>query len=182
MTHLRFNTLCVIVLAGVCIDPLPVYAHKLLLNARSSADRLHVEVFFDDDTPAQQAKITLENDRHEIVHEGKTDERGVWSCPAPPAGAYVLKALTAGHNAKKALTFSMNPENVNSSSASENLKTSSRAIYLEDDRTPLTQRTEETGFPYLPVTLGLGIIGLLTSIFWMARRGRKLPGNDAPLQ
>jgi hypothetical protein len=73
-----------------------------LLDCRVKGDRVHVEAFYDD-TPAQQAKIFVENERKQIVAEGRTDERGLWSCPLPMPGNYTVRAESVGHATRETL-------------------------------------------------------------------------------
>ena len=64
------------------IGAAPAFAHKLYVDPTLVGDRLRVEVYYDDDTPAQDAQVTvLFGD--ENLATGRTDEKGVWSCPAP---------------------------------------------------------------------------------------------------
>ena len=80
----------------------PVFAHKLMITCRLEGDQLRVEAYYEDDTPAQEARITVSKDGV-IVAEGKTDERGIWIGQRPAAGEYHLKAISAGHTASETL-------------------------------------------------------------------------------
>ena len=98
-----FSTGFLVAFGSLLFLSLPAYAHKLLIEARVDGDRVRFEAYFDDDTPAQDARLLVENAKQEIVAEGKTDERGVWNCPLPAPGKYLVRADLLGHQAKRDL-------------------------------------------------------------------------------
>ena len=84
----------------------PAYAHRLLIDdPKVEGNQLRIEVYYDDDTPAQDAKVTVRLG-DTLVAEGRTDEKGVWTCPKPGPGTYEVRAESVGHVAKKALVVS----------------------------------------------------------------------------
>jgi hypothetical protein len=93
------------VLAAVVTVGFPglAVAHKLEVVAKLPADaptELRVEVGYDDDTPADGARVTLRDPTGRPVAEGTTDERGVCVLARPAAGRYTLTADDgAGHRA-----------------------------------------------------------------------------------
>lgn len=70
-------------------------AHKLCLKAEKRQGKLYVEAWYDDDTPADRAKIKV-TQSDQLVLEGVTNERGVWSADCPPTGAYLVEANDGG--------------------------------------------------------------------------------------
>ena len=78
----------------------PAFAHKLIVDAGPRGDRLRVEAYYEDETSADDAKVTVFQGET-VVAEGKTDDRGVWTCPLPPPGNYRVKVLSVGHAATK---------------------------------------------------------------------------------
>ena len=128
------------------------FAHKLLVDPRAIDGRLRVEAFFDDDTPAQKARITVENEKREIVAEGLTDERGTWDHPLPEPGKYTIRAESVGHVAKERLTVEAEP--------------------LPNWKTP-TIREERTEIPWLRASIGLAAIAVLSGSFWWVRKSRR---------
>jgi hypothetical protein len=77
----------------------PAAAHGVGVQATLAGGTVRVEGFFDDDTPAAAAKVTVVEDGRTVA-EGTTDDRGVWTFPAPPPGTYrVLIDAGAGHRA-----------------------------------------------------------------------------------
>ena len=61
-------------------------------------DRLRVEAYYDDGTPAQEAKVTVRR-ADQVVVEGRTDDKGVWTCPRPEPGTYTVRVVSVGHAA-----------------------------------------------------------------------------------
>jgi len=89
---------------AVLIGASPLYAHRLLVDPKIEGAQLRVEVYYDDDTPAQDAKVTVRAG-DTLVAEGRTDEKGVWTCPKPAPGFYAIRAESTGHVAKKTLVI-----------------------------------------------------------------------------
>ena len=89
---------------AVLIGASPLYAHRLLVDPKVEGDQLRVEVYYDDDTPAQDAKVTVRRG-DTLIAEGRTDEKGVWTCPKPAPGSYAIRAESTGHVAKKTLVI-----------------------------------------------------------------------------
>jgi len=125
----------------------PAFAHKLKIDCRVNEQRLHLEAFYDDNTPAQQARVTIKNEMNEVVASGKTDERGVWTCSAPPPGKYTARAETEGHVAEETLT-----------------------VDAAQDSSNQPIREEETAVPWLRIVLGCAAIAILFATLWLARR------------
>jgi len=134
----------------------PAFAHKLQIDWRISDKRLHIEAFYDDNTPAQQAMITIKNDKNEIVASGKTDEHGVWTCAAPTAGKYTARAETAGHVAQESFMAPAAPLSQPASNSEPPSKTATRE--------------EETATPWLRIVFGCAAIAILFVALWLARR------------
>jgi hypothetical protein len=81
---------------GLCLaGPEAVSAHELCLKAEKRDNRLYVEAWYDNDTPADAATVRVLLDGR-VVKEGKTDERGVWTTDCPAAGKYRLRATDGG--------------------------------------------------------------------------------------
>ena len=96
---MRFLLLIITLLVGSS----PAFAHRLLVAPpKVDGDRLRVEAYYQDDTPAQEAKvIILLGD--EVVVEGTTDEKGVWTGPCPKPGTYTVRVVSTGHRADATL-------------------------------------------------------------------------------
>lgn len=75
-------------------------AHSLFVEAKTENGRVHVEVFFEEDIPAQGARVEVKDmETGDVVAAGRTDEGGVWECPEPGPGQYRVVAESAGHRA-----------------------------------------------------------------------------------
>ncbi len=132
----------------------PAFAHKLKIDCRITGQRVHVEAFYDDNTPAQQATVVIKNEKNENVITGKTDERGVWICIKPPPGAYRVRAETAGHVAEEPLSVAV-PSGPASTGPTPDKGTT---------------REEETVTPWRGIVFGCAAIAVLFTMLWLARR------------
>jgi len=75
----------------------PARAHDLKAKLDPETDPIRVEAWFDDDTPAQHARISVVRSTGEEVAAGVTDERGLWSFPRPGPGLYRVTVESVGH-------------------------------------------------------------------------------------
>ena len=93
------------ILAGLLALPATVSAHGLGADAKLADGRVVVEAYYDDDTPAADADVSVVDESWQSIAAGKTDTAGRWSFPAPPSGSYkVVVDAGAGHRAKVTLT------------------------------------------------------------------------------
>lgn len=139
--------LSIAVIALLSIGVSPAFAHKLYVEAKPYTDHIRVEAYYEDDTPAQEAKIKIRKD-DVVVAEGRTDEKGVWTCTLPP-GHYSVRAETLGHAADATIDVPARAEDV---------------VQPVDD-----QRAENTRLPLRRVILGLGIITGVTVLSYVLR-------------
>jgi hypothetical protein len=73
-------------------------AHAVGVEAKLKDGTVTVEAFFDDDTPAAEAKVVVVDESGRTVLEGKADQTGKWSFAAPPPGKYKINVdAGAGH-------------------------------------------------------------------------------------
>ncbi|MBX9628753.1 MAG: carboxypeptidase-like regulatory domain-containing protein [Gemmataceae bacterium] len=78
--------------------PTPAAAHDLKADIpQPDADPVRVVASFDDDTPADGARVTVTDAAGQVVASGTTDDRGVWSFPRPGPGEYTIVVEGAGH-------------------------------------------------------------------------------------
>jgi hypothetical protein len=158
------SRLFILIMGVVLLSPVPVWAHALGAEARfDPADgKVHVEAYFDDDSPAVNAKVEVQDGQEKTVAAGKTDARGFWSFPAPAAGRYVvLVDAGAGHRARKPIEVPAATTSPKSLTFTAPEKT-----IISDGPT----REDFTRFPYLKVGLGVGGIFLFSLAFLVARR------------
>lgn len=151
--------LAFVILAGVTT---PAFAHKLIVDPRIKGDRLHVEAFYEDDTPAQQAKVTVLNGDM-IVAEGRTDEKGVWSIPKPAPGTYLVKVESLGHAAKETLVVT---------EAKNRPENTPGPVVDEANETVDEDRAAKVRTPWNRIGLGLGLILGVTLMSLVLRKSR----------
>lgn len=97
---MRTRFLVLVAITAVALSPAPASAHDLRLVVKLPPDApgvLVLETGFDDDTPAEEAKIVVTDASGAVVAEGKTDERGVCRLTRPGPGAYTATAEAYGH-------------------------------------------------------------------------------------
>lgn len=84
--------------------------HKLCAKIDLQGDKLIVEAFYDNDIPAEKAKVILKQQQNTLV-EATTDERGMCSLTIPPAGDYLLD-ISAGGGHRTEVAFTIAAESV----------------------------------------------------------------------
>jgi hypothetical protein len=138
-------------LAILCI-PAAVFAHAVGVTCTINADKVEVEAFYDDDSPAFKAKVQIVNAQEEVIANGITDKDGKWTFATPTPGKYQVRIdAGAGHRAKKALLI---PGEEPKSAATVEV---SPPVVVE----PVVEaptREEMTRTPWLRIGVGLGAI------------------------
>src|SRR6266571_8807784 len=80
--------------------PPSAQAHAVGLEWRFRDDRVVIDVFYDDDSPAVRARVRVLDGDKEIA-TGLTDEKGGWSFARPAPGRYTIDVdAGAGHRAR----------------------------------------------------------------------------------
>ncbi|QDU20287.1 hypothetical protein [Urbifossiella limnaea] len=92
-------------LAVVGATASPARAHDLIAKVTFTATELKVVAAYDDDTPAEEAKVTLSVHKGAEVAKGVLDAKGVWTTPLPPPGKYVIVVRDGGHRDTKEFTI-----------------------------------------------------------------------------
>jgi hypothetical protein len=82
------------------------FAHEIGIEIKLKESEVQVVVFFEDDTPAQQALVTLKDETQKVILQGKTNTKGVWSFATPKPGKYWLYA-DAGEKHQAKTTFTI---------------------------------------------------------------------------
>jgi hypothetical protein len=141
-----------LILACLLAGTSPAFAHRLHVDLKLAGDQVRVEAFYDDDTPAQEAKITV-TQGDQTIAEGRTDEKGVWTCAKPAPGTYLVRAESVGHAAKDTLIV----RESNQPPPSE--PTSATA-----------ERARHTQTPWGRLAAGLAVIGGLWIAWIISRR------------
>ena len=141
----------------VVIGSSPAFAHRLNVVPKIIGDQLRIEAFYSDDTPAQEAHITI-SIGDEVLIQGLTDEKGVWVGARPKPGKYTVKAESIGHAAKETLVIDATEK-------------------PPGDAAP-DVRKERTQMPWGRLAAGLGMIGGLYVAWLIARRAIGRGGSD----
>jgi hypothetical protein len=122
----------------------PVSAHALGAECKIRKDRVELEAYFSDDTPAQGAKVSVEDSAKIVMIEGKTDTYGKWSFPVPKPGDYnVIVDAGDGHHVERSLIVPVSPTDAPTQSTGPS-------------------RSEFTRTPWLRVGIGLTCIALVS--------------------
>jgi hypothetical protein len=147
------------------IVPQSAIAHNVGLSCKLHGDRMIVEAFYDDDSPAVRAKVRVLAADVEVAG-GLTDDKGAWSCARPAPGKYRIELdAGAGHHAKDAITV---PSDGNAPTAAPQV--------IGD----APRREEFTRFPVLGLLYGLLIIAALAAVLLLAAAFRKARGGRQP--
>ena len=100
--RMRFLVLLVAVVA-VALLPGRATAHDLQVKVKQpeeTPDVLLIEAGFDDDSPAEQGKVTITDADGAVIAEAKTDDHGVCKLARPGPGKYFATVVAFGHRDK----------------------------------------------------------------------------------
>jgi hypothetical protein len=97
----------------------------------------------------------------EVVAEGRTNEKGVWTCPLPKPGTYTVRVVSTGHAA--------DPEPL---------------VVPEQDAAPdagpqSDERERRTRTPWARLGAGLGVIAGL-GVAWLVARRAMTRASEGP--
>jgi hypothetical protein len=136
------------------------FAHALGAECRLTGGRVEVTAFYDDDTPAADAAVTVRDAGSVVVASGRTDAKGLWSFAAPPGGKYrVAVDAGDGHKASVGLTVPGGPP------AGSADATADPAVVSDGPA-----RADFTRAQWLKLGVGLAAIALMAAGYGMARR------------
>ena len=130
------------------------HAHRLLVTHQVVQNELHIDIFFEDDSPADGAKVQLRQG-DSVFAEGRADETGRWITPLPPPGAYVIHAQHSGHAAHEPLT-------VLGDASGEELA-------------PTPRREDLVGVRWYRIAAGLGLLAAIMAGIGVVRFRRRNP-------
>lgn len=138
-------------------------AHGLGAVAKLKDGRVTVECYFDDDTVAADARVLVADDSTTIA-EGRTDAKGHWSFPAPAPGRYRVSVDGGGgHRAVLRLVIPV-PEDPASEVVSDG-----------------PSREEFTQFPWLRLSVGIGVILILAVLVPRVVRAKREHKEAGPM-
>ena len=87
----------------LAVVPPSAHAHAVGVDWRFRDDRVVIDVFYDDDSPAVRAKVRILDGDKEIA-TGLTDEKGGWSFARPAPGRYTIDVdAGAGHTVRETM-------------------------------------------------------------------------------
>ena len=85
-------------------------AHHLGADCTLHGDKVEIEAYFTDDSPARNTRVTVLDGAKKVIAKGRTDDKGRWSCPVPPAGTYTVDVDAGpGHKARVHFTIPAKP-------------------------------------------------------------------------
>jgi hypothetical protein len=144
----------------VTLAPACARAHAIDLEWKQINDRIMVEAFFDDDTPARDALVTIVDDEKNVVASAKTDAQGKCSLRAPIGRYQIVVDAGAGHRKERPIRIvgTLPPP-------PESKETPTPAVLSGG-----ANRDEVTGFPWERAAIGCGVIALLAGAWWLSRR------------
>jgi nickel transport protein len=126
-------------------------AHALGAECKIRGDRVELEAYFSDDSPARHAKVAVQDQGGKSVAQGTTDNEGLWSFPVPAPGRYsVIVDAGAGHKTTVLLDIRGGSVDSRASDASE-----------PAGGTTGPGRAEFTRTPWERILLGLVLIAAL---------------------
>jgi len=148
---------------AILFVPASAFAHAIGVTCTIRSDKVEVEAFYDDDTPAHKAKVQVVNAKDEVIATGITDKDGIWTFATPTPGKYEVRIdAGAGHRAKKSLVI---------------------PGAVADDPTPIIAtpeptREEQTRTPWWRIGIGLAIIvaisvGVMGLMQWRAANQKR---------
>ncbi len=171
---IRGATLALILLSTLAFLPDRLQAHVIFAEARLDNGQIRVEVYFDDDTPAQKAKVKILDQDRQVVAEGTTDERGLCFFPRFAGGEYLVLAKSAGHSAREGFHLPEHPMASPSpfpGIAPAETSGDPGCVVIGESPSPSSLRQERTRTPWLQVGLGLFLIAALSgSVWYLGRR------------
>ena len=161
------------------LEPAWVFAHNLSVDCRLADAVVHVEVYYDDDTPGANAKVEVRDANEKVIVKGVTDNQGKWSCAAPPPGKYVVYAdAGAGHRAKRRINVPAPAEQARGAENSPTPDKSAMPSIRSDSISEGPSKDEITRTPWLKIAIGLAVIGVCSGAFVVAMRLKR--GAQAP--
>lgn len=156
--------------------PSAVRAHAIGADCTLQGETVKVEAYYDDDTPARNAKVNVFDAAQKPVAEGRTNAEGVWSFARPPAGDYrVVVNAGAGHRTEQAVQI---PPRAAAPAPAATVDEPPPAPPAEVSVSNGASREEFTRFPWLRVLLGLAILGTFGVLF--SFRGQRKKDSELP--
>lgn len=130
-------------------------AHALGVECKLKGTKITVEAFFDDDTPARDAKVTVADAKKQTVSTGRTDANGNWTVDSPGPGKYrVTVDAGDGHLASANIVV---PGAASSATTTTTISDS-------------PSRSAFTRIPWFAVLVGISVIFGGAAVYYAVRR------------
>ncbi|MFO0879641.1 MAG: carboxypeptidase-like regulatory domain-containing protein [Gemmataceae bacterium] len=159
------------------LAPGEAWGHGMGAEARLKDGQIHIEGYFDDDTPAAEARIWVEDAEKKRIAEGRADARGRWSFPAPAPGRYRV-TLDAGGGHQTTISITVPASTADGAPTPDG--TTERPVRVSEG----ASREEFTRLPWKSLAAGLVLIGLaawlLPRLLRRAPEKASGPGEHAP--
>lgn len=157
-----------VLLVGVA----PAAAHDLGAQCKLRGGRIEVTAYYDDDTSAGDARITILDAEKKLIAAGRTDSHGRWTCVPPAPGVYTLIVDGgAGHRVRLRIAV---PSPGSDSAEGQNLITRTKEPSTPDeDDLSLNDgpnRREFTRFKLTGLLVGLAVLAIVALILWLLAR------------
>ncbi len=161
--------------------PLVASAHAVGIEAKLKGKTVAIEAYFDDDTPAADAKITVEDESKKVIAEGTTDAKGGWSFPVPQPGKYtVLLDAGFGHSTKTTITVPV--LFIAKESGDGSAHNDSDSMTGQAPEVSISEGLSRSSFTgsmrAVMASVGLAIIALATGLIWWLTRKRSPKGSS----
>ena len=151
--------------------PSTAWAHALGASWEIAGDKLKIEGYYSDNTPARKAIVKLLAGT-ETIGQGNSDDRGICLLPCPKPGTYRIVVETGdGHRAERKVV-------VPAAAAEPSRQAENQRLPLPPIVSDGPSRQEFTSYHWLKVCQGLGYVGLLALAIWVFLR--RLPATRTP--
>lgn len=150
----------------------PPVRHALDVQCTLQGEQLVIEAYYDDDTPAQGAKVEVFDAQGNMVSSGKTDNKGVIRLTRPKPGRYTVRVADgAGHRTKKEMTIGAG----DSTSLPKPSAPEAKGLMVSEG----LSRDEATQMPWGKVGVGIFLILVACLCLWLwSLRGKQLPTTE----
>jgi hypothetical protein len=185
-----------LILPAVMVQP--VWGHALGVRCKVRGEQVEVETFYDDGTLAGNARVNVIDERKREVAGGRTSARGRWSFELPEGGEYlVLVDAGAGHRARQEFTVDVSVAAARVARYLGLLGTLGGDVACGRVGVPLSfrppagsepelpvsagpERETFARFPWLNLSLGIGVIVFMSLVMWLVLGWRKPPASMEP--
>lgn len=143
----------------------PVAAHAISGECRVRGHKVEVQAYFDDDAPAQNARVFVYDSQKKEVAQGRTDKEGRWTFSRPQPGKYEV-VIDAGAGHRTTLKMAVSEEAPSAGSSGDSLPSETTPVLSEGPT-----REEFTRFPWQNLGIGLLVIAAASlAVFALVRR------------